>query len=126
VEQYQILPLAVGYDRYSAQYLVQDMNNYGFHMDSVFQGFNLTAIEDNFEGLLRSGLFRCANDNPLLKIHMADAAQQQESGTSAHARKKLVKISKTAHVDGVAAILDALCMRANKWTELGDQLKNEG
>ena len=126
VEQYQILPLAVGYDRYSAQYLVQDMNNYGFHTDSVFQGFNLTAIEDNFEGLLRSGLFRCANDNPLLKIHMADAAQQQESGTSAHARKKLVKISKTAHVDGVAAILDALCMRANKWTELGDQLKNEG
>ena len=126
VELYQILPLAVGYDRYSAQYLVQDMNNYGFHMDSVFQGFNLTAIEDNFEGLLRSGLFRCANDNPLLKIHMADAAQQQESGTSAHARKKLVKISKTAHVDGVAAILDALCMRANNWTELGDQLKNEG
>ena len=126
VELYQILPLAVGYDRYSAQYLVQDMNNYGFHMDSVFQGFNLTAIEDNFEGLLRSKLFRCANDNPLLKIHMADAAQQQESGTSAHARKKLVKISKTAHVDGVAAILDALCMRANKWTELGDQLKNEG
>ena len=62
----------------------------------------------------------------LLKIHMADAAQQMETGTSAHARKKLVKLSKNAHVDGVAAILDALCMRANKWTELGAQLQNKG
>ena len=125
IEKYKILPLAVGYDRYSAQYLVQDMEAYGFHMDSVFQGFNLTGVEDNFEGLLKSGLFRCANDNDLLKLHMMDAAQMTETGTSAHARKKLVKMSKNAHVDGVAAILDAMCMRANKWTELGSQLRNE-
>ena len=125
IEKYKILPLAVGYDRYSAQYLVQDMEAYGFHMDSVFQGFNLTGVEDNFEGLLKSGLFRCADDNDLLKLHMMDAAQMTETGTSAHARKKLVKMSKNAHVDGVAAILDAMCMRANKWTELGSQLRNE-
>ena len=126
IEQYQIYPLCVGYDRYSAQYLVQDMQTYGFHMDSVFQGYNLTGIEDTFEGLLKSGLFRCADDNDLLKLHLMDAAQQTEAGTSAHARKKLVKLAKNAHVDGVAAILDALCMRANRWTELGAQLKNEG
>jgi hypothetical protein len=54
-----------------------------------------------------------------------DAAQQMESNTSVHPRKKLVKISKNAHVYGVAAILDALCMRQNHWTELGEQLKNE-
>jgi phage terminase large subunit-like protein len=36
VEKYKILPLKVGYDRYSAQYLVQDMNTYGFHMDDVY------------------------------------------------------------------------------------------
>ena len=126
VEKHKLLPLAVGYDRYSAQYLVQDMEAYGFHMDSVFQGYNLTSVEDTFEGLLKSGLFKSAEDNDLLKLHLFDAAQQVETGTSAHARKKLVKISKTAHVDGVAAILDALCMRASKWTELGRQLRNEG
>ena len=125
IEKYQILPLSVGYDRYSAQYLVQDLEAYGFHMDSVFQGFNLTGIEDTFEGLLKGGQFRCANDNDLLKLHMMDAAQMLEAGTSAHARKKLVKLTKNAHVDGVAAILDALCMRANKWAELGSQLTNE-
>ena len=36
IEEYQILPIQVGYDRYSAQYLVQQMEQYGFHMDDVF------------------------------------------------------------------------------------------
>ena len=124
VEQYQIYPLQVGYDRYSAAYLVQDMERYGFHMESVFQGYNLTGIENDLEGMLKNGQIRCADDNDLLKLHFKDAAQQMESGTSAHARKKLVKIKKNAHVDGVAAILDALCMRANHWNEMGAQLQN--
>lgn len=125
IEQYQIYPLQIGYDRYSSQYLVQDLTQYGFHTESVFQGFNLSGIEDNLEGLMREGKIRCADDNDLLKIHFMDAAQQMESNTSVHPRKKLVKISKNAHVDGVAAILDALCMRQNHWAELGEQLKNE-
>lgn len=125
IEKYQIYPLQVGYDRYSSNYLVQEMEQYCFHMESVFQGYNLTGIEDTFEGMLKSGLIRCANDNDLLKLHLMDAAQQQENGTSAHARKKLVKISRNTHVDGVAAILDALCMRANHWSEYGGRLKNE-
>ena len=126
VTEYKIFPLMVGYDRYSSQYLIQDMEQFGFHTDSVFQGFNLSGISDNFEGMLKEGTIRCANDNDLLKIHMLDSAQMIESNTNAHARKKLVKLSKYAHVDGVAAILDALCMRQNKWAELGGRLMNAG
>ena len=126
VTDYKIFPLWVGYDRYSSQYLVQDMEQFGFHMDSVYQGFNLSGISDNFEGMLKEGTIRCADDNDLLKIHMLDSAQMIESNTNAHARKKLVKLSKYAHVDGVAAILDALCMRQNKWAELGGRLMNAG
>ena len=126
VREYKIFPLMVGYDRYSSQYLIQEMKEFGFHCDSVFQGFNLSGICDNFEGLLKEGKIRCANDNDLLKIHMLDCALQIESNTNAHARKKLVKISKYAHVDGVAAILDALCMRQNTWAELGGRLTNAG
>ena len=92
----------------------------------MFQGYNLTGIEETFEGMLREGKIRCADDNDLLKIHMMDAAQQIETGTSAHSRKKLVKLSKSAHVDGVAAILDAMCMRANHWAEMGKRLMNGG
>ena len=126
VTEYKIFPLMVGYDRYSSQYLIQDMEQFGFHTDSVFQGFNLSGISDNFEGMLKEGTIRCADDNDLLKIHMLDSAQMIESNTNAHARKKLVKLSKYAHVDGVAAILDALCMRQNKWAELGGRLMNAG
>ena len=126
VREYKVFPLQVGYDRYSSQYLISDLQKASFHCESVFQGYNLTGIEDNFEGMLREGRIRCAEDNDLLKIHMMDAAQQFENGTSAHARKKLVKVSKYAHVDGVAAILDALCMRQNHWAEMGTRLQNAG
>ena len=125
-KQYKILPLQIGYDRYTAQYLVQDMEKRSYHMESVFQGYNLTGIEDNFEGMLREGRIRCINDNDLLKIHLMDAAQQIETGTSAYSRKKLVKMSRNAHVDGVAAILDAMCMRQNHWAEMGRRLMNAG
>ena len=126
VKEHKILPLQIGYDRYSAQYLVQDLEKASFHMESVFQGFNLTGIEDNFEGMLREGRIRCMDDNDLLKIHMLDSAQQIETNTTAHPRKKLVKLSKNAHVDGVAAILYAMCMRQNHWAEMGKRLMNGG
>ena len=125
-KEYKILPLQIGYDRYTAQYLVQDLENASYHMESVFQGYNLTGIEDNFEGMLKEGRLRCIDDNDLLKIHLMDAAQQIETNTSAHPRKKLVKLSKNAHVDGLAAILDAMCMRQNHWAEMGRRLMNAG
>ena len=126
IEKYQIYPLMVGYDRWSAAPIVQDLKGYGFHTDSVIQGFNLSGIIDTMEGLMRGGKLRCANDNDLLKIHFMDAALQLENNTSTHTRKKLVKLSKNAHVDGVAAVLDALCMRQVYWGELGDRLQNAG
>ena len=124
--QYKLLPIQIGYDRYSSQYRVSQLEQKSYHCESVFQGWNLTGIEDTFEGMLREGVIKCIDDNDLLKIHLMDSAQQIETGTSAHPRKKLVKLSKNAHVDGVAAILDALCMRQNHWAEMGRRLTNAG
>jgi len=126
VKRYRIYPLIIGYDRWSAQDLVQKLNQKSFHTDSVTQGFNLSGVADIFEGMLREGRIRDMDDNDLLKIHMADAAQQMESNAEqAHPRKKLVKISKNAHVDGMAALLDAMAMRQFKWEQLGKRLTNE-
>ena len=36
LETYGIRVLKIGYDRYSAQYLVDDLKNYGFHTDDVY------------------------------------------------------------------------------------------
>ena len=127
VKTYKIYPLIIGYDRWSAQELVQKLNQKSFHTDSVTQGFNLSGVADILEGMLREGRIRDMDDNDLLKIHMADSAQQMESNAEqAHPRKKLVKISKNAHVDGMAALLDAMAMRQFKWAELGTRLTNEG
>ena len=127
VKEYKIFPLQLGVDRWSAQELIQKLQQKSFHTDTVTQGFNLSQVADTFEGLLREGRIRDMDDNDLLKIHLADSAQQQESTTAyAHPRKKLVKISKYAHVDGMAALLDAMAMRQFKWAELGKRLMNEG
>ena len=126
VKKYKIYPLIVGYDRWSSQEFVQKLEGKHFKTDSVTQGFNLSGVSEIFEGMLREGRIRDMDDNGLLKIHMADAAQQMESNTeNAHPRKKLVKISKNAHVDGMAAILDAMAMRQFKWDQLGRRLMNE-
>lgn len=122
VEEYQIYPLQVGYDRYSAQYLIQDMQAYGFHCDDVFQGFNLTPVIRETEGLMRDGAF-CLGDNDLLKIHLLDTALKMEAQTD---RSKIVKLAVNSHIDGCAALLDAMCVRQKWYGEIGTQLKNGG
>lgn len=122
VEQYEILPLMVGYDRYSAQYLVKDMENYGFRMDSVYQGENLYGTIQEAEGLLEDGKLHIG-DNDLLKVHLLDSAIKM---SIERGRGKLVKVTPMAHIDGVAALLDALVVRQKYFAEIGDQLKNEG
>ena len=121
IEKYQIYVLQIGLDRYCAQYLQQQLEAYGFHCDTVFQGTNLTGVINTTEGMIKDGALQCAEDNDLMKVHLLDAALKTEAETN---RKKLIKISKNAHVDGVAALLDAMCMRANKWDELQSQLVN--
>lgn len=120
IEQYQIYPLQVGYDRYSAQYLVQDMQQYGFHTDDVFQGYNLTPVIRETEGLLKDGKIHIG-DNDLLKVHLLDMAVKTDSESG---RCKPVKLSPTAHIDGGAALLDAMTVRQKYYAEIGEQLKN--
>jgi len=121
IEQYEILPLKVGYDRYCAQYLIQDLEAYGFQCDDVYQGDNLWPVLQEMEGLFKDGKVHIG-DNDLLKIHMLNSAVKM---STERGRGKLVKISPTAHIDGVAALADAFCVR-QKWNEtIGIQLRNE-
>ena len=121
VEKYEIYPLKVGYDRYSAAYLVQEMEAYGYHMDDVFQGYNLHPVIEELGGLLKDKKIHIG-DNDLLKIHMFNSALKisTEKGKS-----KLIKIKPAAHIDGMAALLDAMTVRQKWYGEIGEQLKNE-
>ena len=120
VEEYEILPLQVGYDRYSAQYLVQQMEQYGFHMDDVFQGFNLTPVLHEMDGLLRDKTLQLG-ENKLLKSHFLNTAVNQDAETR---KIRPVKIDPRTHIDGFVAVVDALTVRQKWYEQIGDQLKN--
>lgn len=121
IEQHQIYPLKIGYDRYSSQYLIQEMKQYGFHMDDVYQGFNLTPVIRETEGLMRDGVFYIG-DNDLLKVHLLNAALKTEAESG---RSKLIKLSANDHIDGTAALLDTMTVRQKYYSEIGVQLLNE-
>ena len=120
-KDYEILPLKVGYDRYSAAYLVQDMEADGYAMESVSQGSNLTGVIIDVEGMIKDGTLKSAEDNNLMKIHMMDSALKYDETN----RRRLVKVSSTAHIDGMAALLDAMTMRRNYYTQMEQLLRNE-
>ena len=120
VRDKEIFPLQVGYDRYSAQYLVQDMKAAGFHMDDVFQGWNLYPVLMEFEGLLKDRKIHIG-DNALLKMHLLNSAIKMDVEQN---KGKLIKLSQTDHIDGMAALIDALTVRQKWFGEIGEQLKN--
>lgn len=122
VEKYSIFPLKVGYDRYSAQYLVADMKAYGFHMDDVYQGFNLTPVISETEGMMLDGKISIG-DNQLLKAHLLNSALKADVEAQ---KTRLVKVAPRARIDGTAALLDALTVRQKWYSEIGEQLRNEG
>ena len=120
VEEYEILPLQVGYDRYSAQYLVQQMDQYGFHMDDVYQGENLTPVIHEVDGLLRDKTLQLG-DNNLLKAHFLNVGMRQNEETR---KIRPVKIDSRCHIDGFVAVIDALTVRQKWYEQIGEQLKN--
>ena len=121
VEKYEIYPLKVGYDRYCALQFKQMCEQYGLHMDSVFQGENLTPCIRQLEGIIKDGKLHIGN-NDLLKIHFLNSALKANSES---ARVKLIKLNATAHIDGMAAVLDAITVRQKWYGDIGEQLKNE-
>ncbi len=121
IEKYKVMPLKVGYDRYSAQYLVQDLEAYGFQCDDVYQGENLYGVIQETQGLLEDGKIHIG-DNDLLKMHLLNSAIKM---STERGRGKLVKLSPSVHIDGTAALLDAMTVRQKWAAEIGRQLKNE-
>ena len=120
VERYEILPLKVGYDRYSADYLTQDLKAYGFQCDDVYQGENLYPVMQELAGLMEDGKVHIgAND--LLKVHFLDSAIKM---SNERGRGRLIKVNASRHIDGMAALLDAMTVRQKWAAEIGEQLKN--
>lgn len=119
-QQYELMILQIGYDRYSAQYLVDELKSFGFHTDDVWQGENLTPVIREFEGTIKDGNFKIVS-NQLLKSHFLNVALKQNMETR---KFRPVKIEQRAHIDGFVSVIDALTVRQKYYAEYGELLKN--
>ena len=122
LRKHKIYPLMVGYDRFSAQYLIKDLEGAGFHTDDVYQGDNLWPVIQETEGVLKDSKMHIG-DNDLLKVHLLNSAVKM---SVERGRGKLVKLSPQDHIDGTAALLDAMTVRQKHYDSLGRRLANEG
>ena len=118
----ELYPLKVGYDRYSSQYLIKDLEGSGYQTDDVYQGDNLWPVLQEMEGLIKDGRIYIG-DNDLLKSHLLNAAIKM---SIERGRGRLVKINQRARIDGAAALADAMTVRQKWYSEIGYQLTNEG
>ena len=121
VRDYEIYPLMTGYDRYSAQYLVKELEQAGYRLDDVYQGDNLWSIIQEVGATIKDGKIKIG-DNDLLKMHFLNSAIKMNNDRG---RGRLIKIHPTAHIDLMASVLDAFCVRSKYYDEFGEQLKNE-
>jgi phage terminase large subunit-like protein len=121
-DKYRIYILKVGYDRYSAQYLIDSMAGAGFQMDDVWQGENLAPVIREFEGIIKDGNFRIAGNN-LLKSHFLNVALKHNMETR---KFRPVKIEQRARIDGFVSVIDAMTVRQKYNAEIGEMLKNAG
>ena len=120
VREHELYPLVVGYDRYSSQYLVNDLEGSGFKMDDVYQGDNLWPVLQELEGLIKDKRIYIG-DNDLLKMHLLNSAIKM---SAERGRGRLIKINPTSRIDGTAALTDAICVRQKWYGEIGNQLLN--
>lgn len=120
-QKYGIYILKIGYDRYSSQYLIDDLKTYGYNVDDVIQGENLAGVIREFEGILLDGNFKIAN-NPLLQAHFLNVALKHNLETR---KFRPVKIEQRARIDGFVSVIDAMTVRQKYYMEIGEMLKNE-
>ena len=120
VKTYKLMPLQIGYDRYSSQYLVQELEAAGFHTDDVYQGFNLSPVIKEAEGLIKDERL-IIGDNDLAVAHLLDTAVEADNRNN---RLRIKKVNTQVHIDGTAALLCALTVRQKWHKEYAVQLSN--
>ena len=101
---------------------MKHLNQKGYPLDDVRQGFNLNPAIDELEQRISDGTIKIVR-NDIMTVHLLDAATEQERTTK---RRRLVKIEDrdNIHIDGVAAILCALIVRQKHYEILEEILKN--
>ena len=103
-EEHQIYTLWTGYDRWGAQYWVEEMTQNGYQMESVIQGaITMSQPMKELEADLKEGKL-IYNNNPVLKWCFTNT--QIKSDENDNIRPVKSKSAKQ-RIDGVVSLIDA-------------------
>lgn len=117
-QKYDICPLYVYYDAWSAQYWKDEMSEAGFKMVKCIQGMKTLSLPMQTLGAdFRAGKIRY-NDNPILKWCIGNTAVKEDVNGNIQPQKSN---DPRRRIDGLASLLDAyvgLCDHYNEYFEL--------
>lgn len=110
VETYKILPFKIGYDRWSSNYWIKDMEKAGFKkLESVIQGpRTFSPAMDYLEALLEADKINY-NMNPVLRWCLTNVVVKKDEGGNKGPDKKR-SVSK---IDGAVCLLDSIVVLMN-------------
>lgn len=103
VNKYNLRPLWIGYDRWSASYWCDEMNQNGFDMVEVRQGAKTfsTPMKQMKADLIDKKINY--NNNPILKWCLSNVAVKEDDNENI----RPVKRKSRARIDGAVSLLDA-------------------
>ena len=116
VEEYDIRPLWIGYDRALSGYWVPEMEQYGFDMVKVAQGpYTFSYPMKNMGGLLEEHLI-VYNNNPVLRWCLLNTAVKSANRDGIMSIQP-VKSSANKRIDGMVSLLNAFVTYFDKEEE---------
>ena len=121
VEKYDLRPLWVGYDSWNANYWKQDMEEQGFEMVEVRQGFKTESspLKQMKADLIDKKINY--NNNPILKWNLSNVVVKVDDNENIMLSKEKAR----QRIDGAASLMDAYVIYINKQQEYLNYINEE-
>lgn len=104
LHDYDITPLWIYYDSYSAKYWVEEMESYGFKMVRAIQGAKTLSLPMQMMGADLQAKRINYNNHPILKWNLTNVGVQTDrNGNIVPVKNQAAKM----RIDGAASLLDA-------------------
>ena len=113
VQEYDLRPLWIGYDSWGSQYWKVEMEENGFDMEEVRQGFKTESapLKQMRADLMDKKINY--NNNPILKWNLSNVVVKKDDNENIMLSKEKAK----QRIDGVASLMDAYVIYVNKQQE---------
>lgn len=121
VQEYDLRPLWVGYDSWNAQYWKIEMEENGFDMVEVRQGFKTESapLKQMKADLMDKKINY--NNNPITKWNLSNVVVKQDDNENIMLSKEKAK----QRIDGAASLMDAYVIYVNKQQEYLNYINEE-